>query len=101
MSKIQLPPQKNEVPEQKPISEKKIIEVINKGGSSIHETDNISSEELKVFTIKIPKSDLEMVSILCKQRPQRFGRKISFAKQDWFLDAVKEKIERERKKYDI
>lgn len=100
MSKIQLPPQKNEGIEHKPISEKKIIEVVNKGGSSIRDTDEVD-DELKVFTIKIQKSDLEMVSILCKQRPQRIGRKISFAKQDWFLDAVKEKIERERKKYGV
>ena len=101
MSKIQLPPQRNEVIDQKPISEKKITEIINKGGSSIQETNKILNDELKVFTIKIPKSDLEMISMLCKKRPQRIGRKISFAKQDWFLDAVKEKIERERKKYDI
>jgi hypothetical protein len=102
MSKIQLPPQRNNGDiKEKSISEKKIIDVINKGGSSIQEPDNPSPDVLKVFTIKIPKSDLEIISILCKKRPQRIGRKISFAKQDWFLDAVKEKIERERKKFDI
>ena len=101
-SKVQLPPKKETLSKEESISESKIQKIINKGGSSIsYNNEKGTAEVVRNFSVKLSDQDLKMVTLLCKQRPQRFGRKISFAKQDWFLEAVKEKIERDRKKYNI
>lgn len=93
-SKIQLPPKKE-------IDENKIKNVINKGGSPASYEQSDVPEVIKNFNVKMTEEDLQIVSILCKKRPSKLGRKLSFAKQDWFLEAVREKIERERKEYNI
>ena len=103
MSKIQLPPKKDkEVIGDKPlpkVSERKIQEIINKGGSPIAETSG--SEEFKNFNLILLKSDLNKITELCGKRPKKHGRKIGISKLDWLLEAVQEKIEREERKYNI
>lgn len=105
MSKIQLPPkrqpenQTNEKPVLK-LTEKKIQEIINKGGSTIKNIDSIE-DKLKNFNILVLESDLEIIGKLCDKRPKKHGRIIGFSKKDWLLEAVQEKIDREIKKYHL
>jgi len=44
-------------------------------------------------------SQLKIIGELCDKRPKKPGRRISLSKQDWIMEAVMEKIERETKKY--
>jgi hypothetical protein len=102
MSKIQLPPKKetqgaNTVKTETKVSEKKIQEIINKGGSPI-KSDIPEIDNLKNFNILIYESDLKIIGELCNMRPKKPGRAIGFSKKDWFLEAVQEKIAREKKK---
>jgi hypothetical protein len=105
MSKIQLPPKKNaEIQmDDKPVSkvnEKKIQYIINKGGSPV-KTDEPLIDTVKNFNIMVLESDLHIIGELCNKRPKKPGRVIGFSKKDWLLEAVQEKIERERRKYNI
>ncbi len=105
MSKIQLPPKRTteDVPSPKPdqkVNEKKIQDIINKGGSPI-QSKSKEIEKIKNFNILVLESDLNIIGDLCDQRPKKPGRIIGFSKKDWLLEAVQEKIDRERKKYNI
>lgn len=94
-SKIQLPPKKE-------IDENKIKNVINKGGSPASYIEEPTTfENIKNFNVKMTENDLQMISILCKKRPSILGRKLAFTKQEWFLEAIREKMERETKEYNI
>jgi len=102
MSKIQLPPKKksennNPVKTEPKVSEKKIREIINKGGSPMQK-DAPENDTLKNFNILVYESDLNTIGDLCDLRPKKPGRAIGFSKKDWFLEAVQEKIAREKKK---
>ena len=105
MSKIQLPPKRitevavDDKPKLK-VSEKKIQQIINKGGSPI----KISSAEIvnfKNFNILVSENDLKIIGELCDRRPKKPGRIIGFSKKDWIMEAVQEKIEREKRKNNI
>jgi hypothetical protein len=105
MSKIQLPPKKSpEVQkEDKSVpkfSEKEIQLIINKGGSPI-QTSELVDDKVKNFNLHVLESDLNTIGELCNKRPKKPGRIIGFSKKDWLLEAIQEKIERERKKYKI
>lgn len=105
MSKIQLPPKRNQsdTQEDKPapkISEKKIQDIINKGGSPTKSAEPVV-DRVKNFNLSVLESDLDIIGKLCNQRPKKPGRVIAFSKKDWLLEAVQEKIERERKKYKL
>lgn len=102
MSKIQLPPKKDteetkDKSNLKKISERKIQEIINKGGSPI--TRELADDKIKNFNLLVLESDLNIIGKLCDQRPKKPGRVIGFSKKDWFLEAVQEKIDREKRKF--
>lgn len=105
MSKIQLPPKKNMEVQQEDkllpkVSEKEIQLIINKGGSPIQAVEPIK-DNVKNFNLHVLESDLNIIANLCSKRPKKPGRVIGFSKKDWLLEAIQEKIERERKKYKI
>lgn len=102
MSKIQLPPKKDTEETKdnsnlKKISERKIQEIINKGGSPI--TREPEDDKIKNFNLLVLESDLNIIGKLCDQRPKKPGRVIGFSKKDWLLEAVQEKIDREKRKF--
>jgi hypothetical protein len=103
MSKIQLPPKKENLVSNKAefpkVSEKKIKEIISKGGSPVKNT--VEPPKIKNFNLLIFESDLETISKLCDKRPKKIGRKISFSKNDWLQEAVRDKIEREKKEFNL
>ena len=106
MSKIQLPPKKqladaNPEPK-KPVSEKKIQEFIAKGGSSSESLQKVegSAEEdkLRNFAIKLQDSLLLKVKQACQLRPPKSAwKKTRISMQDWFIEAIEEKLKRELK----
>lgn len=105
MSKIQLPPKrKSEAQTEERIvskaTEKKIKEIIDKGGSP-KQVSKPTEDKVKNFNIMILESDLETIGELCDKRPKKPGRVIGFSKKDWFLEAIQEKIDREKKKFNV
>lgn len=105
MSKIQLPPKKKTEIQQEEnppakVSERKIQEIINKGGSPV-QVNEPTEDKIKNFNLLVLESDLNFIGKLCDKRPKKPGRIIGFSKKDWLLEAVQEKIDRERKKYKL
>lgn len=82
----------------KKVSEKKINEVLNRGLNTSKNSEVIN-DKAKSFSLDIMESQLKIIGDLCDKRPKKPGRRISLSKQDWILEAVLEKIERETKKY--
>lgn len=82
----------------KKVSEKKINEVLNRGLNTSKNLE-VANDKAKSFSLDIMESQLKIIGDLCDKRPKRPGRRISLSKQDWILEAVLEKIERETKKY--
>lgn len=82
-------------------SEKKINDIINKGGSTTKK-EELEEDTFKNFNIKILKSELESINTLRQKRPKtRSQKRPGISTHDWIIEAVKEKIERENKKYNI
>ncbi|RSK38448.1 hypothetical protein [Hymenobacter perfusus] len=78
--------------------EKKIEAVINRGSSSL--TSEVTEVKLKNFNIKLPASTLTVIDELRAKRPRRpTSPKLGISTQDWLLEAIQEKIQREQKKY--
>jgi hypothetical protein len=102
MAKIQLPPKKDEKPA--PVkaiktNEKKIRDVIGKGGSTTKSAEGPDQEQVfKNFNIKILDSEIQTINELRERRPKARGQKrMGISLHDWIIEAVQEKIERERK----
>lgn len=78
--------------------EKKIEAVINRGSTSlVLEATDI---KLKNFNIKIPAATLTVIDELRAKRPRKLtSPKLGISIQDWLIEAIQEKIQREQKKY--
>ena len=80
--------------------EKKIEEIINRGSTTIGQTE--PQEQIKNFNIKIMSGQLATVDQLRAKRPRKpTSPKLAVSLQDWILEAIEEKIEREKKKYSL
>lgn len=104
-SKIALPPRKDNNPEevQKPVSkvsERKIEEVIKKGGSTTR-TTSVEEDRMKNININILESELRMIRSLREMRPKPRGKRLAISAHDWIIEAIQEKIQRERKTYKV
>lgn len=103
MAKIQFPLKKDDKPEPvKPvvkINEKKIRDVIGKGGSTTKSAISPEKEQrFKNFNVKILESELQTINELREKRPKARGAKrLGVSLHDWIVEAIQEKIERERK----
>ena len=91
------PPKKNVTP----IDERQIEKIINKGGSTMKEANQEATENLHGINVKFTGQELENIKILREKRPKDPRRKLPISLQAWILEAVKEKIERENKKYSL
>lgn len=45
--------------------------------------------------------EIKAIKVLRDKRPARRGRKITISMHDWVIEAVREKIQREAKKYGL
>lgn len=79
--------------------EKQIEAVINRGSSSLAATET-TDVKLKNFNIKLPAATLTVIDELRAKRPRKpTSPKLGISTQDWLLEAIQEKIQREQKKH--
>jgi len=83
------------------LDEKKIDAIINRGSSSV--ASNVpDAVQLKNFNIKIPADILVSIDEVRAKRPRKpTSPKLGISTQDWLLEAIAEKLEREQKKYKV
>ncbi|GAB4044809.1 hypothetical protein [Spirosoma jeollabukense] len=78
--------------------EKKIEEIINRGSTTVSQSE--PQDQIKNFNIKIMSSQLTEVDQLRTKRPRKpTSPKLGISLQDWIIEAIEEKIQREKKKY--
>ena len=83
------------------LDEKKIDAIINRGSSSIAASPPAPAQ-LKNFNIKVPADTLASIDEVRAKRPRKpTSPKLGISTQDWLLEAIAEKLEREQKKYKI
>lgn len=92
------------------LDEKKVEEVINRGSTSLTAAPAAevpaspvaaaADVRLKNFNIKLPAATLAVIDELRAKRPRKpTSPKLGISTQDWLLEAIEEKIQREQKKY--
>ncbi|MBX0293029.1 hypothetical protein K3G63_21475 [Hymenobacter sp. HSC-4F20] len=99
---ISKPPiRKATVPTPSPVpDEKKIEAVINRGSTSVTAEPSVAVT-IKNFNIKLPSTMLTVIDELRAKRPRKpTSPKLGISTQDWLLEAIQEKIQREQKKYE-
>ena len=78
--------------------EKKIEAVINRGSTAL--APEAPEASIKNFNIKLPSTMLTVIDDLRAKRPRKpMSPKLGISTQDWLLEAIQEKIQREQKKY--
>ena len=83
------------------MADKKIEAIINRGSSVVGEGQP-ESIIIKNFNIKIASNALADIDKVRAIRPRKLtSPKLGISTQDWLLEAIAEKLERERKKYGI
>lgn len=95
-------PVKN-TPETSKKKEKAIESFIKKGGTPTVKTLQEEQDEvIKKLRLELTERELDMIKLLRDKRPRTArSRKIIISVNDWVVEAVNEKIERERKKYGV
>lgn len=91
-------------PPKKKVSEDQIDAIINKGGKTTVESKEKAVDPNSTKSIKLIMTGEEMEAIksLRDKRPAKSrSRKITISVHDWVIEAVQEKIERERRKYSV
>ena len=97
------PPRKNtavapESPARKS-GDKKIDAIINRGSSSVSNSLE-EPPQIKNFNIKITADILVSIDEMRAKRPRKpTSPKLGISTQDWLLEAINEKLEREQRKY--
>ena len=82
--------------------EQKIDEIINRGSTTVGKAEPQEPEQIKNFNIKIMSGQLATVDQLRAQRPRKpTSPKLAISLQDWIIEAIEEKIQREKKKYNV
>ena len=88
-------------PTRSKLDEKKIDAIINRGSSSVTASPP-DAIQLKNFNIKITASTLADIDEVRAKRPRKpTSPKLGISTQDWLLEAIAEKLEREQRKYKI
>lgn len=81
------------------LGDKKIDAIINRGSSSV---SNGSPEppQIKNFNIKLTSDTLTSIDEVRAMRPRKpTSPKLGISTQDWLLEAIAEKLDREQRKY--
>lgn len=83
------------------MADKKIEAIINRGSSVVGEGQP-EPVVIKNFNIKISSTTLAEIDGVRAKRPRKpTSPKLGISTQDWLLEAIAEKLERERKKYGL
>lgn len=81
--------------------DKQIEAIINRGSSTVA-TPTADQPLLKNFNVKLPAAMLAQIDEVRAQRPRKpTSPKLGISTQDWLLEAVAEKLEREQRKYKL
>lgn len=89
-------------PPKKKVSEQQIDAIINKGGKTTVESIDkpLDTNYTKSIKLIMTVDEMETIKELRDKRPAKSrSRKITISVHDWVIEAVQEKIERERRKY--
>ena len=79
--------------------EQKIDEIINRGSTTVGKAE---PQQIKNFNIKIMSGQLATVDQLRAQRPRKpTSPKLAISLQDWIIEAIEEKIQKEKRKYNL
>lgn len=103
---VSAPPKKKPAsaiePTAKP-TDKKIDEIINRGSSTVVTAERQQvPETVKNFNLKILSTQLAAIDELRAKRPKKpISPKLGVSLQDWMIEAIEEKIKRERKHYNL
>ncbi len=74
----------------------KILDIINKGGKPMQE---LNGKGYKNFNIRIFDDEMARINALRALRPRpRRGVRLGISLQDWIIEALEEKMQREEKK---
>lgn len=97
------PPRKNAAatpePPARKLDDKKIEAIINRGSSSLA-SGSPEPPQIKNFNIKITADTLAKIDEMRAKRPRKLtSPKLGISTQDWLLEAIIEKLEREQRKY--
>jgi hypothetical protein len=68
-----------------------------KAGGTVPKKIHVSTSELKNFNLKILESTLNEINNLRKDRPQSPYSKKSISLQNWLIEAIEEKLKRDKK----
>lgn len=91
-------------PRKKLVTEAEIEAVINKGGSTTQKADKPidTDDTVKYFNLRLTAGVLKDIEELRAKRPRKLASpKLGISTHDWMLEAIAEKMERERKKFNI
>lgn len=91
-------------PPKKKVSEQQIDAIINKGGKTTVESKEQVSDPNSTKSIKLimTADEMETIKKLRDKRPAvSRSRKITISVHDWVIEAIHEKIEKERRKYSV
>ena len=90
------PPRRNKNP-----TEAEIEAVINKGGGVARPDANTeNTDEMRHISARLPESFIREIDTFRAARPRKMGSpKLGISLRDWIIEAIQEKMERERKKF--
>lgn len=93
---LSLPPRRNKKP-----TEAQIEAVISKGGAVAQPpAQPQDSDEMRHISARLPERFIREIDTFRAARPRKLGSpKLGISLRDWIIEAVQEKMERERKKY--
>ena len=81
--------------------DKKIDEIINRGSSTVGKSERQEAKQVKNFNLKILAEQLTTIDTLRAYRPRKaLSPKLGISLQDWILEAIEEKIQREKSRYE-
>ena len=104
---VSAPPKKKPATAPEPTAkpnDKEIDAIINRGSSTVTavEPQQQAPETVKNFNVKILSSRLAAIDELRAKRPKKpISPKLGVSLQDWMIEAIEEKIKRERKHYNL
>lgn len=99
---VSAPPKKKEAPAKVADQDKTIESIISRGSSTVVKRTPPEPEHIKHFNLKIMAGQLAIVAELRAYRPRKpMSPKLAISLQDWILEAIEEKIEREQEKYNL
>jgi hypothetical protein len=84
-------------------TEAEIEAVINKGGSTTKKADQpLDDDTVKYFNLRLTQGVLKTIEKFRAQRPRKLASpKLGISTHDWILEAIEEKMQREKRKYSL